>query len=509
MKKLISLVFTVLMLSSLAIPALASGSTVGYNASLVTADSNFASAVDLETLAETSASGYDSDKGFSPTLLASTTYFYIDSVEGWNLFAKIVACGDSIKVSENPYSFYGKTVYLKGDIDFAGASAEPIGENNRREKYVGNGDLSAATPYQANNTEGTQVNWAEFEKSYFSGTFDGRGYSIKNLDMVSEYATAELGAFGNAIGLFKVIRGDATIKNLVIDADSSFINNCSKVSTTNKNWAGRGNIVASLAAYAITNTSEAFGDSKGFTIENVISNATVTCVPENTNRDYRYNVAAGLVAVTHVTEGRDATTSSSTIKNSTFAGQITQAGWGAAGILAHIYQANAAGGLNITNCLNSGNVTANGYVGGILGFDLINNKEVVCSITGCENSGALSNGTGAFSGGTRYTGAIIGADVDPAFTPEDYVSHKRYTITNCKNTNTGVANFNGNILTTAIAISGCTNNGQAVADSVFGENDTTGGIVTDELTYEGVIGYNKDAVVAKDLTNVAPICGFL
>lgn len=510
MKKLISVLLTVFMLSSMALPIFASDTTVGYDSSAVASDSNFSQAIDLEMLAETSASGYDATLGFSPTLLASTTYFYIDSVEGWNLFAKIVAANGndsgSVKVSENPYCFYGKTVYLKNDIDFNNAFVRPIGEDGRHEYYNLN-----TKEYLTGSGGGLDVTMASHIRTFFSGTFDGRGHSIKNLKMTSEFVSTEAGAWGNAVALFKTIRGDATIKNLVIDSTCSFENACSLTTThTNKSWAGRGNVAASLVAYAVTDTSDACGDSKGYTIENVISSATVGATSAQTNRDFRYNIAGGLVAFSTVSEARADTSSVSAIKNSTFAGTISEAGYGAGGILACAYQAKENTGFNITNCLNSGSVTARGYAGGVLGYDCSNNNPVViCTIESCKNSGEVKLGAGAVSADNKCAGAIIGADVDAGFDNVTYVSRKQYTVKNCENTAASVTSFIGYYVTTAMKITGCTNNGTAVGDTEFGENDTTGGIIDTELTYEGVIGYNKDAVEAKDLTDVAPICGFL
>ncbi len=434
MKKLLCAILTLLMIVTAAIPAFAAvtQNTVGYSAKNVKVDENFDSATDIEELEVSETDGYDSVLGFNTKLLADTTYFYIDSVAGMKLFAKIVSCGNNTNPALNGYCFLGKTVYLSQDIDFSNVTdMYPIGQPTRNE------------------TNGTQINKLNEATTYFSGTFDGRGYSIKNLDMTAKYASdATYGDFGNGVALFYMIRGNAVLRNLVIDADSSFINTCSMADSTNLAWSGRNNVAASLVAYAQTYYGDGY-DSDGFTVENIISYATVASSPATTVRDYRYNIVGGLIAVV------DAFQSATTIRNCTFSGTIDTScytsqykndrkGYAAGGIVGEVYRATANGALSFDRCINLGEIDGASYTGGIVGGAASTDQNLVVtfSISNCINDGSVSYrgvGTNLNTSVTGAAGAFFGGILDNG----NYDSSRTCTIENCINKYTGLTEFVG------------------------------------------------------------------
>ena len=91
------------------------------------------------------------------------------------------------EVNENGNGFSGKTIQLTADIDLEGMTWEPVGQTG------GNG-----------------------VKTYFQGSFDGKGYTISNF-VVTPNATYGEGA-NYASGLFGFIdAGSAVVKNLNVD----------------------------------------------------------------------------------------------------------------------------------------------------------------------------------------------------------------------------------------------------------------------------------------------------
>jgi hypothetical protein len=78
------------------------------------------------------------------------------------------------------------TYYLTNDIDFAGATIDPIGT-------------------WGDNTENANT---------FKGSFDGKGYTLKNFTLNSAHNTSSAGTFG--VSLFTYVGAGATIKNLSV-----------------------------------------------------------------------------------------------------------------------------------------------------------------------------------------------------------------------------------------------------------------------------------------------------
>ncbi len=124
--------------------------------------------------------GLTYQKGDDWVLSASHNSVEIYDKYGLKLFAQEWA--DTVCTSND--ILRGKSVSLKADMDMSGMSMTPIG--------------TSSIP--------------------FNGTFDGKGYTIKNLPMCKTYNYKDTypGYYENFFGLFSVIDG-ATIQNLYID----------------------------------------------------------------------------------------------------------------------------------------------------------------------------------------------------------------------------------------------------------------------------------------------------
>ena len=171
------------------------------------------------------------------------------------------------EVNENGTSFAGKTVKLTADIDLANAAWTPIGQ---------------AGGYSA--------------KTYFQGTFDGNGKTIKNLKVsVWEAGTNEGKHY--ASGLFGFIdAGSATIKNLTVDG----------ATVNGAHWTG---VIAGYLTGTVENCT--------------VKNATVTCTHKN---DEACGDKAGAV-VGYINEGtvKNCTAENCTVTAGRDAGQIVGA----------------------------------------------------------------------------------------------------------------------------------------------------------------------------------------
>lgn len=131
-------------------------------------------------------------------------------------------------VSSGEEDFIGKTIVLSGDINLQGQEFRPIGD-------VQLNDPTKSIYSQTNTGNG------------FQGTFDGNGHTISNIRI-----TKPSGASWNntGIGLFGLVTGETTIKNLTI-------NNIDIEAPTS-------NMVGTVVGYAARTSSE-----KVATIENV------------------------------------------------------------------------------------------------------------------------------------------------------------------------------------------------------------------------------------------------
>lgn len=134
------------------------------------------------------------------------SYVAISSTDDWKKF-------DNVCSSKGAWTgkSSGVTFFLTGDLDFTGVTGvTPVGV-----KY----------PYWNEKTEDVTTDFG-FGIQAFQGTFDGNGYTIKNLDL-SEKASdvgANSGVRGSNIGMgLFAIASNATFKNLIIEETCSFV----------------------------------------------------------------------------------------------------------------------------------------------------------------------------------------------------------------------------------------------------------------------------------------------
>ena len=225
----------------------------------------------------------------------------------------------------NGTSYYGTTVYLGSDIDFTSSLSqqfEPIGKN---------------------------------ETKYFQGTFDGKGYTIKNL--VLNPSLGYVGLFGYS--------GGATIKNLVIDSSCSILSTYSSSSTAD---------VGGIVGYCIS-----------CSVESIVNMANITFTGSATKNNFFMAGIAGRLLY------------ASTIRNCVNYGSITHSGdttgkeSNIGGIAA---LCGSDGAKYIQNCANYGTITFKGtaktlYIGGIVG----NCWAGTITVENCMSCGAISSNT--------------------------------------------------------------------------------------------------------------------
>lgn len=249
-------------------------------------------------------------------------------------------------------NFEGKTIVLTADANLGGEEWMPIGNGTR--------------------------NSAGYKGNAFKGTFDGNGKTISGLKIANRSGS-------DAAGLIGVLDG-GTVKNLTLDVDINVSDNndlaagCVGLLTNNgivENVTVSGNVKSVKAAAGIVSRV-----IKSGTVRNCHNHATVSGTS--------YNIGGIVGAAYYDNEGM-------TIEGCTNDGAVsgTYAVGGIAGLSA----------AEVKNCSNSATVTGNGTsVGGVIG-----EQQNAGSITGCTNTGNVTNNTEAYGNGgivgwIRYTG---------------------------------------------------------------------------------------------------------
>lgn len=254
----------------------------------------------------------------------------------------------------------------------------------------------------------------------FTGTFDGNGHSVRNLNLVpAEDAT------GNYWGLFGRIATPAVIKNLTVEG------------TVTSGGAYVGGIVGLVAS--------------GATIENCVNRCTVTYTGTAT----AYGVggvvghAGGKDKVNTVTAGSKQT-GTLVITNCRNEGDVLGSKC-VGGILGR--SDITSGSVTVTGCVNTGDITAtigdkNGYadVGGIAGFDQsVADAKQPHTYVGCTNLGNV-----AFKKLAGY----------------DFATFTKGFGFN------GIGGILGRAYTTGIKVTGCYNGGTVTTDGLL-ENEVS------------------------------------
>ena len=381
-------------------------------------------------------------------------------------------------------NFAGKTVKLANSIAMSGGLWVPAGSVD----FTSGGDAG---------------------DRFFAGTFDGQGHTISGL--VIDCGKGENDPAYDAVGLFGYVCG--TIKNvshtgLSISAATNFVGGIAGCLMDHAVISGC-TVKGSISGAVYEGDGDAYGAQMGGiagTTENTCENVRIeNCVSEaslNGETD-----AGGIIGRA---DGRYE--QSVTLRNCTNRGEVNGGSYHVGGI------AGSADGTAITGCLNEGAVTGtyddtiqlgNRGVGGIVGNAI---DEV--GITDCRNSGSITaprqewvggiagrlhqgssvNGctnSGAIQGGDR-TGGIVGyADA--------YVDG--YEVAGCANTGSvSGADAVGGIVghTSAseeenanVRVTGCTNSGAVSGNSAVG----------------GIVGDHSSDYAASDVHTAATVQG--
>ena len=337
----------------------------------------------------------------------------IETTDGYDIANNYGILHFAQMVNNGVSTFSGKTILLKNNLNLGGEEWMPIGIGTRDgSTYTGNA---------------------------FKGTFDGNGKTISGLK-ISERS--------NSAGLIGVLDG-GTVKNVTLEVDidvaskaNELAAGCVGLLTNNgliENVTVNGSVKSEKAAAGIVSRV-----LKSGTVRNCHNHATVSGTS--------YNIGGIVGAAYYDNEGM-------TIEGCTNDGAVsgTYAVGGIAGLSA----------AEVKNCSNSATVTGNGTsVGGVIG-----EQQNAGSITGCTNTGNVTNKTEAYGNGgivgwIRYTG-------DTAAYPNKSI----------------------------ITVSGCENRG-----SVSGGNDA-GGIVGTVYSYGNINNNENYAPTLSAKSFVAGVVG--
>lgn len=326
--------------------------------------------------------------------------------------AGVKSLADLVNAGDN---FEGKTIVLTADANLGGEEWMPIGNGTRSgQTYTGNA---------------------------FKGTFDGNGKTISGLKITERSGKA-------AAGLFGVLDG-GTVKDVTLEVDIDV------ASKSNELAAGCVGLLTNngLVENVTVSGSVKSGETAAGIVSRVIKSGTVrNCHNHATISGTAHNAGGIVGAAYYDNEGM-------TIEGCTNDGAVsgTYAVGGIAGLSA----------AEVKNCSNSAAVTGNGTsVGGVIG-----EQQNAGNITGCTNTGNVTNNTEAYG-----NGGIVG-----------WIRYSGGT-TNYPHMNT-------------ITVSGCENHG-----TVSGGNDA-GGIVGTVYNH-GVIDNNKNyAPTLSAKTFVAGVVG--
>ena len=230
-----------------------------------------------------------------------------------------------MRLASQGVRFYEQTIYLRDDLQL-----------NKVEVDKQTGE-SSVDKWQAGTEEPTNI-WLPIGHtgSTFRGTFDGQGHSIEGVYLNEDFAY---------LGLFGVTTPDSLLRDF--ELRDSFLRYVSEDSLEEEITAGIGSVC---------------GDLRG-DLEYVYSNAVV---------DSTGSRVGGLVGIPNGAEGSDGNLTTSTVQNCWYDGKVS--GTGYARYVGGIAGRSMQGTIEITNCLNTGDVsneTTGGsqYVGGLLGGD--------------------------------------------------------------------------------------------------------------------------------------------
>ena len=305
-------------------------------------------------------------------------------------FAAAVNTGASIEKWQDAQG----DVVLLNDIDMKDvASWTPIGNG----KFVGS-------------VSGGNKHVSTYEGAAFTGVFDGKGFSIKNIKLV-----ADLTADQTAYGLFGILDG-ATVRNLTIGAPegdsselsfhsakgsdvgviagavmSSTIENCVNYAPMHARGTGVDNVRATMGAFG----GFVYADQEkgGSVLKDLINHGSIKAEGDkNTKNGATSVMAAGIAGITNGTT--TISTARNLIYNCVNYGEMTSSVPRTSGIVSAVNQYT-----DLELCKNYGNQT-NSNAGTRVGM-ITAIMANYTSLKDCENHGdaIMTGGTGAQVGG--------------------------------------------------------------------------------------------------------------
>ncbi len=316
---------------------------------------------------------YDARSSFTMTEIYNgwvkpdpTRFITISSAEELEMLAQYVNLD---------HSMAGYTVVLTGDIDMAGKTLTPIGFEFTYKK-------SSSAAYSAP----------------FSGTFEGNGYTISNLNMVRHEGQAAVfgytdGATIRNLNIEGNITGTAYVGGIIGYAQNTRVSRCNFTGTITGvavygqkqtgcyigglvgKLSGATSLVENcnvnapiLAKTAITNEAAAsyvgglVGDLLGGVFNNCSIRGSVTAEYISTNDG---NYVGGLVGYSNLA-------TDAKVMNSTVYADVT-GNTNVGGFIGRIYSNSSGRKTYIHNCAVYGTVTGNELVGGAAGYQGVNN----------------------------------------------------------------------------------------------------------------------------------------
>lgn len=286
----------------------------------------------------------------------------------------------------------------------------------------------------------------------FTGTFDGAGYKISGL-----YLNADnLGPADQGLGLFTMVGEGGTVENLtvegVIDGTNAGVGIGGIVGKNNGGIISNCTSIVDITGSVDSNVGGIVGSSESGTIENCCNTGSI-----NVTGSVDSNVG-GIVGLAGNPNGRVTVT----VENCENTGNVYVTAVKSKGLIGGIV-GRANGGSTVSNCRNSGDISANkegnSITGGIVGDNY-------GAISRCNNTGAVS-ADGA-------TGGVAGQNVCSQSGPNSIVE-------NCYNTGAvsgsgdvgGVVGHNNNSNYFISTVKNCYNTGAVIS----GNSSNVGGVV--------------------------------
>lgn len=372
-----------------------------------------------------------------------TSPYAISTADDWNNLAKYI--------TDNNDTFEGKCLKVTSDIDFTGVTLQPLWANNV-----------------------TQM----------QGFLDGDGHTLKGISIAPA---------GTYMGLIGTVGANGTIANLTVAGK------CEATSVTTGGLTGRvyGTIHNCVNAMDVSSNKPAVGGItgrafKGAKIIDCINKGTIS---GTTNIGGIAGTSeAGILFERCGNEGSITLTGNNaggiagSPNPSTFTDcwnkadiTITGASIYVAGIIGNAMGVAGTDVYNITGCRNSGNITGQRYVAGIVAMIAAANAEV--HMTDCHNTGDITS--------TGTTGNYGASGIAGSFAPLS-------TFTDCTNSGKITADKAG--YNAGIA-GGATGAYSAQKPASFTRCSNTGDITSNATCTAGITGYTNGYTTVTDCTN--------